>query len=282
MTTEKKYWSNNREVHRKLVSGNCGLDVAQLQHALNHRAKSRTKYGAVLVEADGEFGPKTKAQFEFEARAIGLDHALATEGNQRLMRDPTERTPKMKGKEKRWTATAKALLAKRKAKKNAAKGGHGAAAVHFLVKRAGWVEHPSGSNDSSFLKHWRNALGMGWMRGQPWCGFACIAAYHYTGKSIPKDSVYTPNIVSRARSGNGFRAVRASQARPGDLVVINFPGGSGIADHVGLARGPARGGMIPTVEGNTSSGNGGSQANGGGVFIRSRPVGLIAVVARPK
>lgn len=277
-----KTWSHNREVHRHLHQGMRGDDVAEFQHALNHRAKSRSKYGAVVITADGDFGGETAKQWEFEARALGLDHSVCTEGNQRLVRNPTERTPAMKKKELRWTAAAKAALAKRAAAKKASKGGHGAAACNFLVKRAGWTENPSGSNDSSFLRHWRDALNMGWMRGQPWCGFACIAAYHYTGKEIAKDSTYTPNIVHRAMRNDGFTRIAANRAQPGDLVVFNFPGEDPVADHVGLARGPARGGMIPTVEGNTSSGNGGSQANGGGVFIRSRPVGLIAVVARPK
>jgi hypothetical protein len=162
-------------------------------------------------------------------------------------------------------------------------GGPGEKAARYLLGYAGRTEQPAGSNDAPFLAAWRKGLpSLSWMRGQPWCGFACRAAYHYAaGKELPDGVVYTPNIVQWARTGQGFTAVPATAARAGDLVVFNFPGGSSVADHVGLALGPAVGGLIPTVEGNTSSSDAGSQSNGGGVFKRSRPVGLIAVVARP-
>jgi hypothetical protein len=176
----------------------------------------------------------------------------------------------------------KAAIAKRQKALKAAKGTPGERAVAFLLHRAGWHESPAGSNDAPFLAHWRTKLKMGWMLGSPWCGFACMAAWLYgAGKHLPADTVSTVAILSRARRGDGFTAVPASKAKPGDLVVFNFPGGAP-AEHVGLARGPAKGGVIPTVEGNTSPGSGGSQANGGGIYVRTRPVGLIAVVARPK
>lgn len=160
-------------------------------------------------------------------------------------------------------------------------GGDGVKAVRYLLGFAGQTESPAGSNDAPFLAKWRVGLPtLSWMRGQPWCGFACRAAWKFgAGKDIPDGVVYTPNIVSWAHAGKYFKAIAPTQAKAGDLVVFDFDGGG--ADHVGLALGPAVGGMLPTVEGNTSSSNSGSQSNGGGVFKRSRPVGLIAVVARP-
>ena len=165
-------------------------------------------------------------------------------------------------------------------------GGDGAKAVRYLLGFVGRTESPPSSNDAPFLRDWENRLGhdrLDWMiPGQPWCGFACIAAYKYgAGRELPDGTVYTPNIVNWARSGRHFKAVPPGEAKPGDLVVFDFPGGDPSADHVGLALGPARAGVIPTVEGNTSPSDAGSQANGGGVFKRSRPIGLIAVVARP-
>jgi hypothetical protein len=159
----------------------------------------------------------------------------------------------------------------------------GERALAYLGRYVGKTERPAGSNDAPFLASWRLKLPtLAWMRGQPWCGFACIAAWQFgAGIRLPDGVVFTPNIVVWANRGEHFTRVRPEDARPGDLVVFNFPGGSTTADHVGLARGPARGGVIPTREGNTSSNDGGSQANGGGVFDRARPVGLIAVVARP-
>lgn len=172
---------------------------------------------------------------------------------------------------------------KRRRKKLAKRGAGGRAAA-YLLDYVGRTESPAGSNDSPFLLSWRRKLpSLAWMKGQPWCGFACIAAWQAgAGVRLPDGVVYTPNIVAWANRGEHFTKVSPGNARAGDLVVFNFVGGSSVADHVGLALGPARNGSIPTVEGNTSSSNGGSQANGGGVFRRSRPVGLIAVVARPK
>lgn len=162
-------------------------------------------------------------------------------------------------------------------------GGSGDKAARYLLGMVGKTESPPGSNDAPFLAAWRKDFPtLAWMKGQPWCGFACLAAwYHGAGKKLPDGVVYTPNIVSWARSGQGFTAVSATAAKPGDLVVFDWNPGTG-ADHVALALGPAVNGLIPTVEGNTSPTNAGSQSNGGGVFKRSRPVGLIAVVARPK
>jgi hypothetical protein len=273
-----KRWSKNRVPHRTLYTGSRGLDVAQFQHALNRRAKARSEFGYKPITPDGDFGPATRKLWVAMAKAVGLDHRRCTVGNQILMRSPGRRSPAQVKKAAHWLARARAKL-----RAGRVSGSGGAKAVAFMVKRAGSTESPAGSNDSAFLRHWRDALGMAWMRGQPWCGFAVLAAYHYGAhKALPQGVVFTPNIVAWAHAGDHFQAVPSSQAKAGDLVVFNFPGGHPVADHVGLARGPARGGVIPTVEGNTSSGNGGSQSNGGGIFIRSRPVGLIAVVARPK
>lgn len=163
----------------------------------------------------------------------------------------------------------------------------GQKAANYLLKYAGQTESPPASNNSPFLRAWEDGLPhdrLDWMiPGNPWCGFACLAAWYYgAGKLLPDGVVYTPNIVAWAHSGQGFRGVRAEDAQAGDLVVFNFPGGNGVADHVGLALGPAHQGSIETVEGNTSSSSGGSQSNGGGVFKRIRPLSQVAVIARPK
>lgn len=159
----------------------------------------------------------------------------------------------------------------------AARGG-GQTALATALQCVGRTER---NNRAPWLDRWARTYVGAWMVGQPWCGLFCIVCWAKAGKRLPKDTVSTVAILNRARRGNGFTAVPASKAKPGDLVVFNFPGGAP-AEHVGLARGPAKGGMIPTVEGNTSPGSGGSQSNGGGIYLRSRPVGAIAVVARPK
>lgn len=141
---------------------------------------------------------------------------------------------------------------------------------------ASQVGKTENNNRAPWLDEWARKYVGSWMVGQPWCGLFCIVAWAHAGKKLPQGTVFTPNICP---GGSYGRKVSASSAQPGDLVVMNF--GSGGAKHVGLARGPARGGVIPTIEGNTSPGSGGSQANGGGVWKRSRPLGQVLCVKRP-
>jgi cell wall-associated NlpC family hydrolase len=68
--------------------------------------------------------------------------------------------------------------------------------------------------------------------------------------------------------------VSASSVHAGDLVTFQFdsdPEG----DHMGLVTGAVHNGTVPTIEGNTSPGDAGSQANGGGVFQRQRPLSVV-------
>lgn len=145
----------------------------------------------------------------------------------------------------------------------------------------GWVGRTENNNRASWLDAWAMKYVGRWMLGQPWCGLACIVAWSAAGVSLPKDTVSTVAILNRARRGDKFKSISPEQAKPGDLVVMDFSPSPPEAMHVGLALGPMRNGMIPTVEGNTSPGSGGSQNNGGGIYRRSRPRGVVRIVARP-
>lgn len=76
------------------------------------------------------------------------------------------------------------------------------------------------------------------------------------------------------------QAVSKNSLRPGDIVFFDWDH-SGDCDHVGIveAVGSSR---ITTIEGNTSSGNSGSQSNGDGVYRRYRTRSQIARAIRPK
>lgn len=156
----------------------------------------------------------------------------------------------------------------------------GQVAVKYALSMVGKVE--TGYNDAPWLRSMeRDLLHAGyqldWMiPGQPYCGFGVLWAWMKAGKKLPAGAVYTPNICASSAYGH---KIPSTHAHPGALVVFDFNGGG--ADHVALARGPARNGRIPTVEFNTSPGSGGSQANGGGVWKRERPTGLILCVRQP-
>lgn len=86
---------------------------------------------------------------------------------------------------------------------------------------------------------------------------SCTACYkHYASRAVSKDSL-----------------------RKGDIVFFDWDH-SGDCDHVGIVEsvGSSR---ITTIEGNTSSGNSGSQSNGDGVYRRYRTYSQIAKAIRP-
>lgn len=142
-----------------------------------------------------------------------------------------------------------------------------------------------GPNDAPWLRAMEARLvkagaALTWMiPGQPYCGMGVMdAVYRATGVLLPDGMVYTPNILGYAgrefvsqTTGRRYRLVRVplAQAKPGAIVVMDF-GGDGGADHVALSRGPLAGGVMPTRDYNTSPTNAGSQANGGGVYDRTR------------
>lgn len=144
--------------------------------------------------------------------------------------------------------------------------------------------HETGSNDAPWLRSMeadlqRAGSGVGWViPGQPYCGFGVLwSVLRGLAFRLPDGMVYTPNIAGyaglrfKARDGKRYKLVRVSpeHAKPGAIVVFDWVPGTG-ADHTGLARGPMRGGVIPTREFNTSPGSSGSQSNGGGVYDRLR------------
>jgi uncharacterized Zn-binding protein involved in type VI secretion len=73
-----------------------------------------------------------------------------------------------------------------------------------------------------------------------------------------------------------------SHAEPGDIVFFNFPG-EDVYDHTGIVV-KDHGSYLSTVEGNTSPpGGSGSQSNGGGVYLKTRPKdGTIIGFGRPR
>jgi hypothetical protein len=146
----------------------------------------------------------------------------------------------------------------------------------WALSQVGTAESPWGSNWGPRIGDWIRASGYG--SGVPWCQcFVNAAAVH--GGAPQLRTGYTPTVLAGI---GGYKRIPASQARAGDFVFFKFPGvSSASCDHVGILTGPPSGGIVPTVEGNTSSGTYGSQNNGGGVYARRRSTGLVAGYVRP-
>lgn len=148
-----------------------------------------------------------------------------------------------------------------------------------MTTHRGIREDPPGSNTDRRVDGIRAAqirLGNGdtYLVGRPWCGVWVGAGLQAAGVERVDGriaSVYW--IEMQAKGGNppftGW-TTDVSKARRGDLVVFHFGEGRGV--HVGMFRMRISGGRIVTDEGNTSSGNAGSQSNGGGSYRRIRRV----------
>jgi len=154
--------------------------------------------------------------------------------------------------------------------------------VAHALKDVGVVEHPAGSNSGPRIDAALRFAGipLSWPADRrSWCAAMVSLWLHEIGYDYPwpsgKASVASWEAMA---AGHGFY-VPSSQAKAGDLVTFQFdsdPEG----DHIGVVRGRPSGGMLPTVEGNTSRDDRGSQSNGGGVFARLRPLAVVHHVIR--
>lgn len=105
-----------------------------------------------------------------------------------------------------------------------------------------------------------------------WC-FREAGAEHLTPKSA-----YTPTVAGwYQQRGRADRTPRV-----GSLVLFDWPGdGVDRISHVGLVEAINPDGTLTTIEGNTSSGNAGSQRMGGGVWRRKRSTSAVIVYGHP-
>lgn len=162
----------------------------------------------------------------------------------------------------------------------------------WLSSHRGITEQPAGSNRDNRkdgITAAQHRLG-DWLIGQAWCGvWACNAALE-GGVHMAKPYRWAgvANIEDDARASiNGFHSWVTNRSGParglvlrGDLAVM-FGRGVHVAtfrEWVHDSNGTVIG--IVTDEGNTSSGPGGSQSNGGGAFRRVRAIGDVYGFAR--
>lgn len=143
--------------------------------------------------------------------------------------------------------------------------------VARALTRVGVVERPAGSNSGPLIDFWIKSQGG--VPGYPWCAYFVCAFVKWAGGPDIQDG-YTVTIVQSARrKQKGLTLAWERGKTPGPppkgaglIRFWKFPGVSGaLCDHTGIDIGDGR-----TVEGNTSPGNGGSQDNGGGVYLRNR------------
>lgn len=236
-----------------------GEDVRRVQVGVKARARTEP------ITVDGEYGPQTAHAAKATALALGVasSHVTAglTERAQLIIRDPDKRT------------FVERYRAKQRAKVDHDHGASGAVAwaLELADRNPHVTESPAGSNRGPFIDIMQREVGM---IAQPWCGaFVHYVLQHGGGIVVTPEVRYCPYTEAHAKNGTGgflrwIPAARAEEAPVGSLVLY----GAREAVHVEILVAKSNGSSVSCVGGNTSAGDGGSQANGGGIFRRTRPI----------
>lgn len=251
-----------------------GRDIMQVQSNLNSKLSS---YGVKLL-VDGEYGPATAsavAKWKYYMGFPKPNNGIAITGQRQLI--GLERVP--------IAYRALALLRRKLYAQSlvptdvAKKMRLQTMALMRLHAKNGVKESPAGSNRVPVLQQLAATLGlaqfyrnMGW----PWCIY-CIyeCALKFGSKTADYalrkgafNGLYTVDVLDKALAGRfNMRVVGKSERQPGDIALINFPGGDARVDHAVIFIEAAPNGYIRTVEGNTSMS--GSQDNGGAFHERA-------------
>ena len=286
-------------VHRDLIVQDrpqSGRDVANLQRAVRARLAARGLSDDVPVPTHGKFTHATWVACVEAGYFLGLlsttylathdGQGMATEGAQAIIRDPDKRSNEQlaRAKERAGQLDRGPRYYDDLAHAAGVPSGKGVkSALAFAESRIGTTENPAGSNWGHPVQDWIKAAG--YSSPVPWCGCACNAFLMAGGLPSGAGWIgYTPAIIAHAKAGTGGWSWHGTaDGQPGDLALFDTPGGDP-AVHVEMVEkrnGPT---SYTDIGGNTSSGDGGSQSNGGGVFRRQRSTeGTFRIVgfARP-
>lgn len=253
-----------------------GEKVRQIQRAAKERLNAKA-ISHPPVEIDGVYGPATARLVRRAAYYLGIRDTKDAERRETIILSPSKRTA---AELRRSQERENAYESKRSAYDKATQWGK---------SKIGTVEKPAGSNQGPGISDWLEDVGIDF--GAPWCGAFFAKACDIAGVPVTDESRYCPWIKKHAERGSGGYlrwTTSPSEAQKacdnGYVVACVFDFGGSELAHVGLLL-SASSSSVECVEGNTSSSNAGSQANGGGVFERGRPisqVGGFAIVRKAK
>ncbi len=144
------------------------------------------------------------------------------------------------------------------------------------------VETPRGSNKSQANRFFYGIPG-------PWCAMWVSMIFSeaskgdsplaYVNPAYQKGFCYVPDIVAWARK-KGYLITNHAEILPADIVCFDFSGAKKIAQHVGIAASKVSNGKFLSYEGNTSSGDKGSQDDGDTSTKKYRTLGTASYVIR--
>jgi len=107
--------------------------------------------------------------------------------------------------------------------------------------------------------------------GAPWCMMFVQWCFAQAGYTLPFKTASCSDLVSKYKTYDMSRIV--SDPQPGDIVIYTF-------GHCGIVCAKS-GNSLVAIEGNTTKTNTGNQANGEGVYKRTRPVRYVSCFIRP-
>ncbi len=142
-------------------------------------------------------------------------------------------------------------------------------ALEWAVNQAG-VEEIGTTNCSPTIDRWERDMGLRLPPCRVWCGAFVHQAYLRAGVRLSRRLIDPHRSFADAVAGRRhLRKIAVSDIRPGDIVFYKFRTGVR-ASHLALARTRPKGGMLDTVEGNTSN----------AVRLESRGTQFIVLAAR--
>jgi len=149
--------------------------------------------------------------------------------------------------------------------------------VEIAKAEIGYTEEGK-SNDTKYGK-WYG------LNNNPWCAMFVSWCFDRAGLSkkiaAQNDKGFASCAVGLKWFTDKNKIIPIGQAQAGDLVFFQFDTDAE-PDHVGIVKWNNTAlKYLQVIEGNTSSGAKGSQANGDGVYLRKRSYSLVMGVVRP-
>lgn len=155
------------------------------------------------------------------------------------------------------------------------------AAVTKLAREFADKRYKEGKNNDSIFGKWYG------MNNQPWCAMFISYLFNQVGAGALVAAQTKKGFASCSAAVSYFkknkRLVNVAKAEPGDIVFMNFHGSKTAADHVEIVlRNDKKSKVLFCVGGNTVNPDGtGDQANGDGVYYKTRPYRYIVATVRP-
>lgn len=141
--------------------------------------------------------------------------------------------------------------------------------------QVGYVESGGRDGHSGNITKFGAAYGL---NGYAWCSMFVWWVCYTLGINVKQKvsgSYASAEAAMEGYAAHGWKVSGADRNPiPGEVVFFHFNGEHAGANHTGFVVDHDAGGCH-TIEGNTSSGDGGSQVNGGGVYRRYRPWAVI-------